>query len=113
MPLLIRPMTPDEYPLLKDFLYEAVFQKHGPPLPRNIIQQPSLRIYTEDFGRRHGDLCLCADTGDLIVGAAWVRYMHGFGNVADVRENDEEYVMVYRFRRTSELRFSPFRHEFL
>lgn len=78
----IRDMKTEEYPILEDFLYEAIFQKDGlPPLPRSVIREPSLRAYIEDFGTRKGDLCLCATKHDVVIGAVWIRFMQGFGRV--------------------------------
>lgn len=78
----IRDMTPEEYPLLEDFLYEAIFQKDGlPPLPKSVIREPDLCACIEDFGTRKGDLCLCATKHDVVIGAVWVRLMQGFGRV--------------------------------
>ena len=51
MEIKIRKMDPSEYELLSDFLYEAIFQRdENNLLPREIIQEPTLRIYIEDFG---------------------------------------------------------------
>lgn len=42
MTLTIRPMQPSEYPLLQEFLYEAIFIPEGlEPLPREIIFHPN------------------------------------------------------------------------
>ena len=78
----IRDMTPEECPILEDFLHEAIFQKNGlPPLPKSVVREPGLRAYVEDFGLRAGDLCLCATSHDVVIGAVWVRFMQGFGHV--------------------------------
>ena len=70
MDYLIRPMKKEEYPLLEDFLYEAVFQKDGEEkAPRNIIRLPALYAYIEEFGTRKGDLCFCAVAEGRVVGA--------------------------------------------
>ena len=80
---VIREMRPEEFPLLQDFLYEAVFQKpDASPLPKAIVRRPELRIYVEDFGRS-GDLCLVAEADGRVVGAAWARLMRGFGHLND------------------------------
>ena len=53
-----------EIGLLKDFLYEAVFVPEGGELPpRDIVERPELRVYTDDFGMRKGDNCLVAELG--------------------------------------------------
>lgn len=50
----IREMRPDEYPLLSDFLYEAIFQKDETnPAPKTIINEPALQVYVEwEINRR-------------------------------------------------------------
>ncbi len=81
---VIRDMHPAEFPLLEDFLYEAVFQKPGnEPLPRSIIRRPELRPYVEEFGHCSGDVCLCAESDGRVIGAAWARLMQGFGHADD------------------------------
>jgi len=80
----IREMDTNEYPLLADFLYEAIFQRDNSNLlPRAVIEEPSLQIYIENFGRMKDDYCLCAEVNKIIVGAVWVRNINGFGNIGD------------------------------
>lgn len=80
----IREMEEQEYPLLADFLYEAIFQKDGyTPVPRTIISEPALQVYIRDFGTGEDDYCLCAETKGRIVGAVWVRNINGYGSVDD------------------------------
>ena len=80
----IRELTPPEVPLLRDFLYEAIFQREGePPLPREVIDRPELRVYIEDFGKKRGDLCLCAESNGEVAGAVWVRIIPGYGHLDD------------------------------
>ena len=48
----IRQMYPNEYPYLKEFLYEAIFQKDmGNLLPKEIINKPDLKIYIETLDK--------------------------------------------------------------
>lgn len=77
--MTVRPIRRSEIPLLTDFLYEAIFQGGGTPLPRTVIQHPALWRYVDRFGSRRGDRCLVAEQQGVIVGAVWVRRMHGFG----------------------------------
>lgn len=84
MKYIIREMFVNEHPLLADFLYEAIFQRDERNLlPKTIIQEPSLKIYIENFGSKEDDHCLCAEVNKKIVGAVWVRNISGFGNVGD------------------------------
>ena len=45
MELTIRPIRREEFPLLADFLYDAIYRSDpSSPLPRQIVEHPSLRI---------------------------------------------------------------------
>ncbi len=80
----IRPMRVEEYPLLSDFLYEAIFIPEGvEPPPREIIEQPELQVYIRNFGAQQHDICFAAEADGKIVGAVWVRDMPDYGHIAD------------------------------
>lgn len=52
MKYIIREMKQSEYPLLNDFLYEAIFQHDETNLiPKTIIEKPELQVYIKDFGK--------------------------------------------------------------
>ncbi len=69
----IREMKPKEYPLLQDFLYDAIYVPEGAaPPPREILRQPQLAAYVQDFGRP-GDCCLAAECQGRLIGAVWTR----------------------------------------
>jgi len=92
---IIREMRVDEYYLLEDFLYEAIFQKdENKLLPREVIKHPSLNVYIEDFGARPHDYCLCAEIGEKVAGAVWVRVINGFGRVDN--ETPEFAISLYK-----------------
>lgn len=79
---IIRPLQRKEQALLKDFLYEAIFLPEGAVLPpRDIVEQPALRLYIEDFGAHKGDHCLVAECAGKVVGAVWSRIMDDYGHV--------------------------------
>ena len=81
MEYTIREMTVEEYPLLNDFLYEAIFIPDGiEPLPKSIIASPELQIYIERFGALKDDFALVAEVEGKIVGAVWVRIMNDYGH---------------------------------
>ena len=81
---LIRELKADEAGELDTFLYEAIFIPEGVEAPpRSIIEDPDLRVYTEDFGKKKDDHCLVAQFGDKIVGAVWVRIMNDYGHIDD------------------------------
>lgn len=81
-PIIIRPLRPDETPLLRDFLYEAIYLPEGMPSPpRSVIDLPELQVYIRDFGIRPDDYCLVAENSGKVVGAVWVRQMNDYGHV--------------------------------
>lgn len=84
MKVTIRTMQPAEYPLLEEFLYQAIFQRDPNNLiPRSEIYKPEIQVYIKDFGQQAEDYCLCAEAAGKIVGAVWVRNIEGFGSIDD------------------------------
>lgn len=84
---LIREMKPNEVNILKDMLYEAIFQPDKTNLlPREVIEQPELSIYIDNWGQLD-DVCLVAEVDGKIVGAVWTRILageiKGYGNIDD------------------------------
>ncbi len=80
----IRMMRPEEYPLLENFLYEALFQRDpANRMPRSVVHEPALWVYVDGFGQRPDDHCLCAQVGKAVVGAVWARNIAGYGSVDD------------------------------
>ena len=79
----VRPMRPDEYPLLTEFLYHAIFVPEGEaPPPREIVERPELQVYVAGFGSQKDDIAFVAEAGGRVVGAVWVRDMPDYGHVA-------------------------------
>ena len=77
----IREIRKNEYSVLSDFLYEAIFIPEGMDKPpKSIIEQPELQVYVEDFGKED-DWCLVAEVKGKIVGAVWVRIMDDYGHI--------------------------------
>ena len=80
----IRELKDTEYPLLNDFLYEAIFIPPSvEPPPRSILNNDELQVYVKDFGKKPDDRCLAAVADGKIVGAVWVRIMEDYGHVDD------------------------------
>ena len=79
----IREMKESEYPILADFLYEAIFIPEGTEKPsKSIIKLPELQLYIADFGKPD-DWCLVAEVKEKIVGAVWTRIMNDYGHIDD------------------------------
>lgn len=82
MDYTIREIQKQEYPLLDNFLYEAIFIPEGvEPPPKNIITSPELQVYVEHFGESRDDWGLMAEADGKIVGAVWVRIMNDYGHI--------------------------------
>lgn len=80
----IREIQKHEYPLLNDFLYEAIFIPDGmEPPPKTIIASPELQVYTSHFGSLKDDMGLVAEIDGTIAGAVWVRIMNDYGHIDD------------------------------
>ena len=82
---IIRQLRPDEYGIVRDFLYEAIFVPAGTVAPaRDVVYEPYLRIYHEDFGTGCQDRAWCAQVGTDIIGCIWCRKTTtGYGSVAE------------------------------
>lgn len=79
----IREIRENEYPILADFLYEAIFIPKGAEKPlKSIIEQPELQVYIADFGKED-DWCFVAEVKGKIIGAVWVRIMDDYGHIDD------------------------------
>lgn len=79
----IREIREDEYGVLDDFLYEAIFIPEGEKAPpKSITKQPELQVYVSDFGRKD-DCCLVAEADGKIIGAVWTRIMNDYGHIDD------------------------------
>ena len=81
---VIRSLRKSETELLKDFLYEAIYNPEGAEPPeKDIVEKPELRVYIDDFGSRKSDNCLVAEFGGKVIGAVWTRIMNDYGHVDD------------------------------
>lgn len=81
----LRPLKREEYSMLEEFLYDAIFVPSGEaPPPRSVLLEPSIQNYYQDFGRAH-DYCLVAEQEGMLLGAVWARVLSrplkGYGYV--------------------------------
>lgn len=82
MDYTIREMRTEEYLLLDDFLYQAIYQPDTTNLaPKSIINKPELQVYIQDFGKQKDNYCFCAEVDNRVVGAVWVRNINGYGSI--------------------------------
>lgn len=83
MECIIREINSNEYELLSDFLYEAIFIPEGIKAPsKNIIHRPELQVYVSFFGKKD-DFGLLAEVDGKVVGAVWTRIMNDYGHIDD------------------------------
>ncbi len=84
MTIHIRAQTLADAPFLREALYHAIYvPPDAEPPPRTIIDLPELVTYIEGFGTRAGDRGVLALDGESPIGAAWARFMRGYGFVDD------------------------------
>ena len=51
--IIVRRMKTEEYSLLKEFTYMAIYVPHGVKMPpKSIVEQPALKIYYQESGRK-------------------------------------------------------------
>ena len=82
MNYIIREILEEEYWLLENFLYEAIFVPNGIPAPpKSITGQPELQVYVNNFGREKDDFGLVAEVDEKVAGAVWVRIMNDYGHI--------------------------------
>lgn len=85
----IRPCVSADESFLWEMLYQALYVPEGkPPFPREIINQPEISRYVENWGQSD-DLGFVAVTqiAQQRIGAAWIRVLkgenHGYGYLED------------------------------
>ncbi len=84
MDCIIREMRSEEYCLLSDFLYEAIYIPDGiEPPPKSVIECPELQEYIIEFGNRKHDKALVAEIQGKVAGVIWVRIMNDYGHIDD------------------------------
>lgn len=82
--IVIRNIRKNEYHLLEDFLYEAIFIPEGIKKPtKDIINNEKLQVYIRNFGEDKNDNCLVAEVNNKIIGACWTRIMNDYGHIDD------------------------------
>ena len=80
----IREMAKEEYPLLCNFLYEAIYVPEGvEPPPKSVLDSPALQVYIKNFGSTKQDFAFVAEGKVGILGAIWARIMQDYGHIDD------------------------------
>ena len=77
----VREITKTEYPVLEDFLYNAIYIPDGEEWPpREIIFEPEIYVYVKDFGL-DSDCGVVAVHDGTIIGVAWTRIIPAYGHI--------------------------------
>jgi ribosomal protein S18 acetylase RimI-like enzyme len=84
--IIIRKIRPQELYHLEDFLYTAIYQPDKENLiPRDVIKNPAVSMYIDNFGKQKNDYCLVAEYNGELIGAVWIRILagkiKGYGNI--------------------------------
>ena len=81
MNIAIRSIETTDYPLLEEFLYQAIYLAPGDEVPsRKVIFEPEIYVYIKDFGGKD-DCGVVAEADSKIVAAAWTRIIPAYGNI--------------------------------
>jgi len=76
-----REIKKEEYPLLEDFFYNAIYMPEGEKYPpKEIIFKPEIYVYIKDFGLVT-DCGVVAERDGVIIGAAWTRIIPAYGHI--------------------------------
>lgn len=80
----IRKIKKEEYSLLQEFIYEAIFVPEGESPPeKSVVNNPDIQVYISEFGTEKDDMCIVAEIENKVIGAAWVRIMDDYGHIDD------------------------------
>lgn len=83
----VRHIREDEWQLLEDFLYEAIYvpEGFGGEVPRSVIyDDPKCRAAFEGFGALPDDRAMVAVSNGKVVGACWARTTDEYGHIDEV-----------------------------
>lgn len=86
MDYIVRQIRQSEWPLIEDFLYEAIYVPEGfeGVVPRSTIyDDPKCRAAFEGFGALPDDRAVVAEVDGKVVGACWARTTDEYGHIDD------------------------------
>jgi len=80
-PVQVREIAVEDYPLLEDFLYNAIYIPPGMTMPpREFIFDPEIYLYVKGFGGKD-DCGVVAERDGEVIGAAWTRIIPAYGHI--------------------------------
>ena len=85
---IIRPLELNDEYFLWEMLYQAIYVPTGTtPLPREIIYQPDIKKYVQDWQTDNIGLIAVLQSNQIPIGATWIRLFNinnpGYGYVND------------------------------
>ena len=94
----IREMRKEEYSLLGDFLYEAIYIPDGTATPpKSVIACPELQVYIADFGNSKHDKALIAEVdGNILTQMMSTEKAAGYAKLSLSVQKDNYAVKLYR-----------------
>ena len=87
MDYIVRDIREDEFALLEEFLYQAIYVPEGfeGGVPRSVVRDdPKCCAAYEDFGSLPDDRALVAEVSGKVVGACWVRTADEYGHIDSI-----------------------------
>ena len=74
MDYVIRPLGPEDEPILWEMVYQGISSSEQDALPREIVQRPEFAGYVQGWGRDGDTGCVAHDKKDQsLLGAVWLR----------------------------------------
>ena len=86
MDYIIREMHPSEYPLLAEFICEAIYfggKSLNDEQRAIVLADPLCVAAFEGFGTRDDDLALVAEVDGQLAGCCWARTVEEYGHIDD------------------------------
>lgn len=75
--IALRPIVPGDQQVLWDLLHVALWDPPpAGPRPRDVLDNPAVRIYAEGWGRS-GDVGVIGEVAGEVAGACWMRLITG------------------------------------
>ncbi|MBM7554282.1 GNAT family N-acetyltransferase [Thalassobacillus pellis] len=71
--MLIRKITEPDYEFLMDMMYESIHIPKDKPPKSELLNEPAIKKYNEEWGRKTDRAYLAVDSDGNMLGASWYR----------------------------------------